>query len=102
MPRTTQGKTRDVNQPYEVYRNFSGWEWRVLKKYQHEEAENDNQYARWFCAVKSPMTHGGYDLGDTYITDIRPYGRPVYRENPKTGQPAGSGWQAEGFTLEEW
>ena len=64
------GKTRKVNEPYEVYRNDSGWEWRILKKYKNPEAEAKDPYARWFCAVKSPMTHGSYDLGDVYALEV--------------------------------
>jgi len=65
-------KTRDVNNPYEVYRSLQlpGWEWRVLKKYQSPENEATNPYARWLCAVKSPMTYDSYDMGDTYVKDI--------------------------------
>lgn len=61
---------RNVNEPYEVWRNAHGWEWRVLKKYQTPEKEATNPYARWMCAVKSPHTFGSYDMGDTYIRDI--------------------------------
>jgi len=74
MTKNECGKTRKVNEPYEVYRGYgpmTGWEWRVLKKYQTPEREAKNQYARWFCAVKSPMTFGSYDLGDTYVTDVK-------------------------------
>lgn len=67
------GKTRKVNDPYEVWRNESGWEWRVLKKYKNPEAESKDPYARWFCAVKSPSTHGTYDLGDTYVAEVKRY-----------------------------
>lgn len=68
----TMAKTRKVNDPYEVYENpqLPGWQWRVLKKYQTPENEAKNPYARWFCAVKSPMTEPDYDMGDTYVTDI--------------------------------
>ena len=41
-----------------------------MKTYQHPDNERDNPYARWFCAVSSPMTHGSYDLGDVYVSDI--------------------------------
>lgn len=77
------GKTRDVNNPYEVYRNGSGWEWRVLKKYVGPDKEPGNPLsdpkkvdpeARWFCAVKSPMTHGTYDLGDEYVLNVIRHG----------------------------
>lgn len=61
---------RKVNEPYEIYKNDYGWEWRVLKKYQSPDKETGNPFARWMVAVKSPMTFGSYDMGDTYIQDI--------------------------------
>jgi hypothetical protein len=71
-------KTRDVNQPYEVWRNERAqWEWRVLKKWQ---IDDNKKYARWFCAVKSPMTHGSYDMGDVYVAEI--FRHAVKVENP--------------------
>lgn len=68
-------KTRPVSNPYEVWQSVDGtWEWKVLKKYQSPEKEKSNQYARWFCAVYSPITReqcaSGYELGDVYVTDI--------------------------------
>lgn len=63
------GKLRKVNDPYEVWRS-NGWEWRVLKKYKSPAGESQDQFARWFCAVKSPMTFGTYDMGDVYVRDI--------------------------------
>ena len=72
------GKTRKVNEPYEVNRNErAGWEWRVLKKWQAPDKEAGNPYARWFCAVKSPMTGGGYDMGDVYVNEVLSNGRKV-------------------------
>jgi len=73
------GKTRPVDQPYEVYRSDDGWEWRVLKKYQSPEKEAENPYARWYCAVKSPFTHGSWEYGDTYVREVR--GTKVEKEN---------------------
>jgi len=67
------GKMRDKENPWEVYKGFGpleGWEWRVLKKYQGPKGEAENPYARWMCAVKSPMTYGSFDMGDTYISDV--------------------------------
>ncbi len=65
------GKTRDINNPYEIWQSFNGqWEWRVLKKYQSPEKERLNPYARWYCGVKSPFTFGSFEYGDTYIKDI--------------------------------
>ena len=63
------GKTRDINNPYEVYTNNDGWTWKVLKKYQ---ADDNKPYARWFCAVSSPYTFDSYDLGDVYVNSIIP------------------------------
>ena len=77
MAKNECGKTKNVNDPYEVWRNDQGWEWRVLKKYQSPEKEAENPYARWFCAVKSPMTFGSYDMGDTYVKDIKGFARKV-------------------------
>lgn len=65
------GKTRKVNEPYERWLSPEGWEWRVLKKWQAPDKEAGNPYARWFCAVKSPCTHGSYDMGDVYVTEIK-------------------------------
>lgn len=70
MSKNTCAKSRPVERPYEVWRNLYGWEWRVLKKYQTPENEAKNQYARWFCAVKSPYTYGDFELGDTYVREV--------------------------------
>lgn len=67
------GKMRPVSNPYEIWEGYGplqGWTWKVLKKYQTPENEAKNPYARWMCAVSSPFTHGGEDMGDTYIKDV--------------------------------
>ena len=65
------GKTRKVEDPYEVWKSLDGtWEYRVLKKYQAPDKEKTNRYARWFCAVKSPFTYGSWEYGDTYVIDV--------------------------------
>lgn len=74
--KNTCGKTRKVNEPYEVWRNDSGWEWRVLKKYQNSEQEVKNEYARWFCFVISPFCPQG-ELGDVYVREIQSQARKV-------------------------
>ena len=71
MP-NTMGRTRKVNDPYEIY-IVGTWEWRVLKHYQSPEKEAVNRYARCFCAVKSEYTYDGYDMGDVYIADYAKY-----------------------------
>jgi len=61
-------KERKVWEPYEIWVNLAGWEWRVLKKWQ---ADDNKPYARWFCAVKSPLTYGSWEYGDTYVEDVK-------------------------------
>ena len=74
MSRNECNKTRDLDNPYEIWVGPANFEWRVLKKYQNAENEEKNEYARWFCAVKSDMTYGDFELGDTYVSDIKRYG----------------------------
>lgn len=79
--KNTQGKMRDKNDPYEVWRTLDGsWEWRVLKKYKSPKGEAKDSYARWFCAVRSPMTYGDFELGDTYVSEIKQYAFQVEGE----------------------
>lgn len=68
--KNAMGKTRKVDNPYMVYVR-TGWEWRVLKAYQSPEKELANPYARWYCAVRSPFTHGSWEYGDVYCKDIK-------------------------------
>lgn len=64
-------KERKVNNPYEIWTLPDGsWEWRVLKKWQ---VDDDEPYARWFCAVRSPMTYGQWEYGDVYVSEIKHY-----------------------------
>ena len=72
--RTKFGKTVKVEQPYAIFTNAQGWEWRVLKTYQAAKKEKDNPYARWFVAVRSPLTYGSWEYGDTYSREIKEYG----------------------------
>jgi len=59
---------KDLDKAYEVWESRDGtWRWYCLKKWQ---ADDNKPFARWFCAVSSPFTHGGYDYGDTYVSDI--------------------------------
>lgn len=70
MSKNLCAKVRPQDNPYEIWVD-GDWEWRVLKKYKSPEGEAKDKYARWFCAVKSPYTHGGYELGDVYVNDIK-------------------------------
>lgn len=69
MEKNECASTKGVNEPYEIYQ-AGDWEWRVLRKYQTPKKEAKNPYARWFCAVKSPYTHGGYEMGDCYVKEV--------------------------------
>lgn len=71
------GKTRKVEEPYEIWEGSNGFEYRVLKKYQSEEKEKANPYARWFLATKSPYTYGSYELGDGYVKDVTSHARRI-------------------------
>ena len=76
MPRTSFGKTRPKDNPYAVYEDvLGGWEWRVVKTYQHPSAEKNNGYARWNVYVKSPFTMGSYEgPSDMYCREIKDNG----------------------------
>lgn len=78
MAKNLCGKMRKVEDPYEIWESYDGtWQWKVLKKYQAEDKEAANPYARWLCAVSSPFTHGSYDMGDTYVADVVNYARRI-------------------------
>lgn len=61
------GKMRKLDDPYLTVES-GGWEYRVLKA---NTTKPGKPGASWFCAVRSPMTFGTWDMGDTYVTDVR-------------------------------
>ena len=66
------GKGRKTDTPYAIFKGYGPFgetEMRLLKTYQLPAKEKDNQYARWFVAVKTDMTYGSYDMGDSYIRE---------------------------------
>ena len=78
------GKTRDINNPYEVWEckmniglEILNIEYRILKKYQTPKKEAENPFARWFVAAKSEATFGSWEYGDNYVRDIVSIGRRV-------------------------
>lgn len=77
MAKNLMGKSRKTDNPYMIFK-AGDWEWRVLKAYKSAEAEKADPYARWFTAVKSPMTYGSFELGDSYAKDIIGAGALVY------------------------
>lgn len=71
-------KTRPQDNPYAIYRNHQGWEWRVLKTYKMPKSEAKDPYARWLVAATSPMMFDGeYEMGDTYAQEIKQFGQLV-------------------------
>lgn len=65
-------KVRDKDDPYEIWVSEDGmWEWRVLRKYQNPEYEEQNYNAVWYCAVKSPFTNNRYEVDDVYVRNIK-------------------------------
>ena len=82
------GKSRKTDTPYAIFKGYGPFgetEMRLLKTYQLPAKEKDNQYARWFVAVKSEMTYGSYAMGDSYIREAtmgltRVYAHPLYLE----------------------
>ena len=66
MAKILCGKTRKTETPWAIFTD-GDWEWRVLKNWQKDPNQD---YARWFCAVKSPHTMGSADLGDTYVAEV--------------------------------
>ena len=86
------GKTRPKSNPYAIYRNTEGWEWRVLKAYQSPAKELNNPHARWHCFVTTPMCPEG-EYGDTYVNEILSAGIKV-GEGQVEG-PRATSWAAE-------
>ena len=72
MAKNLLGKSRPVQDPYAIYEGygpFGNTEMRLIKTYQVPANECKNEYAKWMIAVKSDMTYGSYDMGDSYIRD---------------------------------
>jgi len=88
MAKNLLGKSRTKENPYAIFKGYGPFgetEMRLLKTYQVPANEGKNQYARWFVAVKSEMTYGSYDMGDSYIREAtmgltRVYADPLYLE----------------------
>lgn len=71
MSKNLCGKMVKRENAYEIWVTPNGqWWWYVLKKYQNEENEAKNEYARWFCDVISPIVPDG-EMGDCYVKDIK-------------------------------
>ena len=95
MAKNECGKTRKLDNPYEVWKcrmeighwelpsgptkhkKFLEIEYRVLKKYKSPKGEAEDPFARWFTAAKSEATFGSWEYGDTYVRDIVSTGRRI-------------------------
>jgi hypothetical protein len=44
--------------------------WKILKTYQAKGNEDKNNNIRLITACKPPMTHGSWEYGDAYISEI--------------------------------
>ena len=79
MSKNPFSKSVKEDKAYATYRvenpaNGMYLEWKVLKTYKVKVNEDKDQYARWFCAVKSPMTDDSWELGDVYRKEIEDIG----------------------------
>ena len=66
------GKGRTKENPYATFEGIGPLGHtlvHVLKSYQKPSKELKNPYAKWFVAIKTDMTYGSYDMGDTYLRD---------------------------------
>lgn len=79
------GKQRTIENPYEAYESFDGsWLYLVLKKHSVKE----NEFTRWYCAVRSPFTFGRFQYGDMYASSVK-QGTRKLSINPITGKKLG-------------
>jgi len=72
MAKNLLGKSRPAQDPYAIFEGYGplgDTEMRLIKAYQVPANEAKNQYAKWMVAVKTDMTHGSYDMGDSYIRE---------------------------------
>lgn len=83
--RNTRGKTRPVNQPYEVWSN-GGETFQVLKCYQSTTNEAKNEYARRLVAYEGlgETDRAGHDM---YLKDLKRRARLVWTDTSAEPMP---------------
>lgn len=64
--RNPWSKTRPLKSDPYYSVSIGDWTWKVYKVY----GDPRKPFARAFCAVSSPGTHGGADYGDEYTAKI--------------------------------
>ena len=93
-------KSRKTNDPHAIY-VCGDFTWHVLKTYKMPKSEAKDPYARWMVAARSGATFGGFDMGDTYATEIKAYGRLV-AATPEWLDAYRPGFDAKLPTPTEW
>ncbi len=63
--------------PYAIYMNSLGFEWRVLQTYSMPTNGNVVTDTRWLVAAASDYTFGNFEWGETYASEILPYGKLI-------------------------
>jgi hypothetical protein len=61
-------KKATMEEPHATYA-AGDWTWKVLKVNAPKKSPR-SPYVSWFCAVQSPYTQGGWDMGDTYSIEV--------------------------------
>lgn len=69
MAKNLWRKTRKIEEAYLSWETDDG-EYRILKAYQSRVNEKKNSDARWFMAVRSPMTFDSWEMRDSYVSHI--------------------------------
>lgn len=64
----------DHLEPYAIYNGPMGFEWRVLKTYQHPDTEHDDRFAKWLVSAKSDSTSGEYSIDKMLAQDVINHG----------------------------
>ena len=80
------GKSRDLETPYATFTQYlpdvGNLELRVLKT--RKLAKNEDNLAIWYTAGKSEATHGSWEYGDMYKSEITSmdlkYASPEFKE----------------------
>ena len=67
-------KTATQETPHATYTNSSGWIWKILKVNAPKKHPMKG-YATWMVAAQSEATFGGWDMGDTYASEVLMYGQ---------------------------
>lgn len=66
------GKSRKIENPYAIFKtrhpDLGLWEIRILKT--RKLPKNEDEFSVWYTAGKSDATHGSWEYGDMYRSEI--------------------------------